>query len=176
MKNILLILSLIFLIINTTVGQKILIKDDEFTGDRTERTSVEKLISKGLQPSVLKYSFLKDKNSIVFDARVKLNGGNTVFAIGEGFEIIFLMVDGEKVVVKAIESIVSERGGGGFFGSEKYGATIYYAFENNNDINKLKNVKINKVRVYTDEGYFEKKVAKKDAIKLSKCAELITSE
>ncbi|MDB0602305.1 hypothetical protein PL373_14380 [Tenacibaculum maritimum] len=178
MKKIIL-LFVIGLISLNTFSQKLVTKTDEFTGVKTTETKVEKLISKGMiASSVLKYSFLKLNDTIYFNARMELNGGKTVFAIGKDFRIIFILEDKTKITIKSKDHIVSKQGGArdGFYGSALYGVKSKYYFENEEDIQKLKNTLIKKARVYTDEGYFEKNVKAKAGINFKENLNLILSK
>ncbi|AOR28770.1 hypothetical protein FORMB_17310 [Formosa sp. Hel1_33_131] len=175
MRRLILTFSFIVFCVGSIFSQELIKETDEFTGRSIERTKWEKLISKGLQPTILKYSILKEKDSVFFIGRIRVNAGKTVFAIGKGFRVIFKLDNGDTVVVKSNKHVVSRQGGAndGVFGSSIYGAEVTYVFDSNDDIEKLITNKVSKVRVYTDEGYFEKKVKSKAAVGLVKNLKLI---
>ena len=149
-------------------------KVDEFKGTSIVRTDWELLMKKGsamaYNLTTVKYRFSKIDGEKYLDIKLVLNQGE-VFAVREGFELIFLFEDGTTSTFNAVYDVVASEGGGatGFAGSALYGANIPYK----GNFSDLLEKTIQKIRIYTDEGYVENDVKSKDSKLVAKSVELI---
>ena len=152
---------LVILTTNLTFGQK-LEKDeiDEFTKSRVQVTSWETLTKK---PPLFSYARLRKIDSLyIFD--VKLMGGSKVFSVEKGEVLYFKFEDDEIIKIYNTEYELSNYGAGaiGLLGSDALGVYLKCLIDNE-QLKKLRNKSLIKIRFYSSNGYREVDVQKKHA-------------
>lgn len=127
-------------------------KIDDFTNLKVKRTSWETLNMTYSYSAYFRISRINDNN--YFDLKMMLGG--KAFSIDKNQEIMFKLNNNEFVKLQNPEFTVTCTGCGakGFNGSGAQGLKISYPL-NEDDINKLKNNTVVKIRIYTNDGYVE---------------------
>lgn len=152
---------------------------DEFKGTHIIQTSWENLISKNsfLSPTTVRYRLSSLDGVIHLETKTILNAGE-IFQINQGSELIFILENKEKVTFKTINDGVFGVGEGsvGFGGSALWGVHTFYTSESDDHYHMIVGSPPVKARLYTDEGYIESDIKKRDYKKLQKSVELIINE
>jgi len=164
-----LILS-IFISINS-FGQKLKEnKTDEFTNNSVKRTSWEMINSNMQFTAYIRIS--KINESHYFDLKMMMNG--SVFSISEGQKLMFKLSNGEVINLENLKYAVTCTGCGatGLMGSDAQGIQVSYPISVEN-IEKLKEISIEKFRIYTNDGYVENDMKSKNDKKIKKCLSLV---
>jgi hypothetical protein len=145
-------------------------KVDEFTNHAVKRTSWETLV---MTMKFTTYFRISKIDSIVW-LDTKMIIGASVFAIGEGQEIMFKLTTDEIVKLPNLKYEVTCRGCGaiGFSGSQAQGISVSYPMEPE-QISQLMEYQVEKVRIYTTDGYVEDDVKFENYVKLRNALKLI---
>jgi hypothetical protein len=154
-----LILPILLLVCTTAFAQKLVTnKTDEFTGNSVKETSVENLA----QPLKMsgysyKFSFKKINENVYLGLRI-MSLSNSVFAIKDG-EVLMLKTEDTVITLSNSKYEISSRGGagGGLSSSNSQGVTLYFSL-NKDAVDTLKSKSINKLRLYTTDGYSEQDI------------------
>ncbi|MDB5274068.1 MAG: hypothetical protein JWO58_2435 [Chitinophagaceae bacterium] len=144
---------------------------DAFTKRQIKRTSWETL-SMSMDFTAY-YRISKIDSTIYFDLKMMIASGS-VFAINKGQEIMFKLTNGEIVKSGSLEYAITCTGCGakGYVGSAAQGIDISYLLDST-QINLLKNNVVEKVRIYTTDGYVEHIIKSGAYTKLKKSLSLI---
>ncbi|MFI2744192.1 hypothetical protein ACG2LH_15770 [Zhouia sp. PK063] len=173
------LLSLSFVLLSlSSYSQKLIHEKDEFKKKEYSRTEWDVLLKKSIVlTNSIKYSLVKYSDSIYINAKIILDGGNKVFAVRDNEELLLLLDNDETVTLKNSKYTVSSEGGAssGLIGGSKYGLTLLYYFANQKDIRNLVKSPIKKVRIYTNEGYLEGDISKKNSRHFAQNLKLILS-
>tara|TARA_R110000851_G_scaffold157058_4_gene299844 strand:- start:11494 stop:11982 length:489 start_codon:yes stop_codon:yes gene_type:complete len=160
-----------FLISNLTFGQKLKKNEiDEFTKSHIQTTSWETLSKKH---PLFSYARLRKIDSVyIFD--VKLMGGNKVFSVDKGENLYIKLDDDEIIKIYNTEYELSNYGEGavGILGSQSLGVYLKCSIRKE-QLKKLREKKIIKIRLYSSNGYREADVKSKHAKKFIKMMNLI---
>ena len=144
-------------------------KVDEFTKDTIKRSSWEKWIYSFTNGTGY-YSIL-EQNGIKY---LNLKYGNdSVFSINKDDKLMFQLENGEIITLYNQEFTITCTGCGAynFLGSKAEGINVYYKLSDEN-LKKLKEGTIVKVRLYTSKNYMEFKIKKKYSMKFKKSLDL----
>ncbi len=149
-------------------------KIDEFTNDTIARTSWEHLNYSMKFTAFFRITRIND--NVQFDLKLMLGSG-AVFAIDKDQEIMFKLDCGEFVKLQNSAYTITCTGCGakGFAGSGAQGIKTSY-FISKEELTKLRNYKVVKMRIYTTDGYLEADVKSGTAEKISKAIKLIFPE
>lgn len=168
-----LLISILFT--NNFYSQKLIEnKIDEFTKQSVQKTSWETLFSTMEGTSYFRTS--KIDNILFIQLKFRLNEGfeTKAFSIEKDQELMFKTKEEEIISLKNMKSTTTCVGCGAisFNASKALGIDVYYQI-NEEQFNTLKNVPIEKIRIYTDIGYKEFEIKKKNALLLSNSLKLI---
>lgn len=130
---------------------------DEFTGNSVKRTSWETL-NMTMQFTAY-YRISKINDHYYLNLKMMLN---KVFSISKDQEFMFKLDDGTVLKFLNLEYTTTCRGCGakGFSGSEAQGIEVSYPVKKE-QIDILINNRIEKLRIYTNDGYLENEVSEK---------------
>lgn len=145
-------------------------KVDEFTKNSVKRTSWETLTTNMQFTAQYRLSQInKDK---LFDFKI-IQGGK-VLGMKKGEEMMLKLENGEIVTLTSLESATSCVGCGStnIVGSAAQGISVTYSLSDE-AYSKLTGNKVDKVRIYTTDGYLEKEVKDKAANTLQTTLSLI---
>jgi hypothetical protein len=144
-------------------------KVDEFTNASVKRTSWETLNMTRKFDAYFRIS--KIDSIVLFDLKMIL--GN-VFSIDEGQEIMFKLTNDEIVKLPNLEYEITCSGCGaiGYAGSRAQGIYVKYPMKSE-QIEKLMNDRVEKIRVYTNVGYVEDEFRNEDYLKFQKALTLV---
>jgi hypothetical protein len=153
----LLFLSLSFVIKAQTIKENTI---DEFTKKKVMRTSWD-LICRSVKLTA--YTSVSKINDDIFIS-LKLMPGLGVFSISEGDEFLLKLANDSIVKLKCLKYTISCIGCGaiGFMGSGTQGISVDYPISVE-QYNRLLDDKINKIRIYTSNGYIESGIKEKFA-------------
>lgn len=146
----------LLLLSSTAFAQKLITdKTDEFTGKKIKETSVENL-AQPLSGISYRFSFKKINDNVYFNLRVISHG--SVFAIKDG-EVLMLKTADSVIKLSNTEYSISKKGGagGGLSSSYSEGVSLYFLLSNES-IEMIKNKTIQKIRLYTTNGYSEQEI------------------
>ncbi len=170
MKHIYCILFII-LTSNLTSGQELEIDEiDEFTKSHVQTTSWETLTNRS---PLYSYARLrKIDNRYVFD--VKLMGGSKVFSVDEGNNLLLKLENEEIIEIFNKNYELSNYGEGaiGIIGSQSLGVFLKCSISHE-QLQKLRQKKLEKIRLNSSNGYREAEVKSKQAEKFMKMMNLI---
>ena len=156
-------------------GQK-LVEDkvDEFTKQTIKRTSWEKFVGGGGM-TVLSTNLRVSKVDAAFWIELKMMHSNSVYSIPTDGEFMFKLNTGDVVTLHnhQFEITCSGCGAVGFVGSTGMGMHTHYAITLE-EIQKLNSAPIEKVRIYTSDGYIEREVSLKESARVQKALALVT--
>lgn len=154
------IISAFILFTNDLISQEIVEdKIDEFTNNSVKRTSWEKLV---WEMDLTVYYRISKINEIVL---IELKASNrSVFSIAKDQELMLKLVNGEIIKLLNVEYVLTCTGCGaiGLNGSGAEGIHATYMLDKET-IDKIKVSQIEKIRIYTSKGYFEKELKEKFA-------------
>lgn len=157
-----------------TFGQKLEENEvDEFTNNKIKRTSWETL---NMTTKFTAYFRISRINSHDYFELKMMFGGyrGKVFSIDKDQEIMFKLNNGEFVKLPNLEYTITCTGCGakGLSGSSAQGIKVSYLL-NKEEFEILKNNKVIKMRIYTNDGYVESEIKEKHVKKIPKALELI---
>lgn len=146
----------LLLFCSTGFAQKLITnKTDEFTGNKVKETSVENL-AQPLSGFSYRFSFKKINDNLYFNLRVISHG--SVFAIKDG-EVLMLKTADSIIKLSNTEYAISKKGGAGGGLSSSYSEGVSLNFRLDNEaIEMIKNKIIQKIRLYTTDGYTEQDI------------------
>lgn len=144
-------------------------KIDEFTKSSVKRTSWDKLFSTMKATSHIRVSKI---NGIVY-LNLKLMDGS-VFSMDENAKLMLKSTSDSIVTLYNLKFQITCRGCGapGFGGSAAEGIDVSYVIDQD-QAEYLKTHPLNKVRIYTSEGYIEEQVKSKNSDLLSSQLKLV---
>ncbi|MES2239695.1 MAG: hypothetical protein V4497_05480 [Bacteroidota bacterium] len=171
------IISLLLLFVSVYSFSQSLDEDkiDEFKKVHIKKTSWETLhsFSKGF---VANYRIEKIDSSTAIHLKIMAGNGMKpkVFSIPQNSEIIFKLDNEEMVSLFSMSNEITCTGCGaiGINGSAAQGISTRYILDISS-INKLLNNKVVKIRIYSNDGYFEDDIKEKRANELIKSIELV---
>lgn len=153
------LLPLFLLVCSTAFSQKIVTdKKDEFTSNTVKETSVENL-AQPLKMSGYSYKFtFKKVNENVYLGLRIMSLSNSVFAIKDG-EVLMLKTEDTVITLSNLKYEISSRGGAGsgLSSGNSQGVTLYFPL-NKEAVDTIKSKSINKLRLYTTDGYSEQDI------------------
>lgn len=151
-----LLLPLLLLLCSSSFAQKLITnKKDEFTGNKVKETSVENL-AQPLSGFSYRFSFKKINDNLYFNLRVISHG--SVFAIKDG-EVLMLKTADSIIKLSNTEYAISKKGGAGGGLSSSYSEGVSLNFRLDSEaIEMIKNKIIQKIRLYTTDGYTEQEI------------------
>jgi hypothetical protein len=138
---------------------------DEFTG-KSIQTTKQVIVYTGLFGG-LGYKFTKINNSRYLEMGYS---ALSIITIEKGDALMFILGNGEKIELSAIESKVATP-----YTSQSstiWGIEMDY-FISENDLLKMINSPISKLRIYTKQGYVDKEVRENKAFKIQEAAKCI---
>jgi len=151
-------------------------KTDEFTKSVIKRTDWTSFTKKNgsNRPFRSDFRISKIDENIYFELKMMLN--DKVYSVKEGDEIMFLMEDESVISIKNISYTLTSHGEGatGYGGSANLGTHTKYLVSDEN-VKKLSEGKIKKIRVYTSLGYFEQEDKYHVTAHLKKYFELVNN-
>ena len=150
-------------------GQKLVEnKVDEFTGNQIKRTS---WVTTSIGYSRTNFGISKINNNFYLNLKM-LKGG--VFSIAKGANIMFKLTNEEIITLSNNNYEITCTGCGaiGFVGSAAQGINTSYDITTE-QLTKLKNIGIKKIRIYTSDGYLEDDLKSKHDRKIKKAISLI---
>lgn len=135
-------------------------KVDEFTGNSVKRTSWE-ILNQTMKFNAFSRISRINENTYL-DLKIMIGG--KVFAIAEGDELMLKLSNDEIIKLQSIKYEITCTGCGarGYSGSQAQGLSVIYSIAND-QIEKLKNNSIIRVRIYTTNGYVEEDTKPKNA-------------
>jgi len=160
------------LLANNLFGQKLKENEvDEFTNNTVKRTTWESLNQSMKFTAYFRISKIND--NYYFDLKLMLGTG-PVFSIAKDQELMFKLTGGEVVKLKNLEYAITCRGCGaiGLMGSDAQGIQVSYPI-NSEEVEKLSEIAIEKLRIYTSDGYVENDLKSKVDNKIKKCLNLV---
>lgn len=172
MKKLFMLTVLIFFgIVIQANGQKLAEnKVDDFTNNSVKRTSWETINMDMKFTAYFRLSKIND--AMYFDLKMMIGGG--VFAIGEDQELMFKLKDGQIVKLKNLEHTITCRGCGanGLSGSNAHGLKVSYLITAE-QAGLLTDSVVEKIRIYTTDGYVEDDLNSKTNSKIQRALALI---
>ncbi len=138
---------------------------DEFTG-KSIKTTKQVIVYNGLFGG-LAFKFTKINSSSYLEMGFS---ELSIITIEKGGALMFILKNGEKIELSAIESKVATP-----YTSQTstiWGIEMDY-FISDNDLLKLISSPISKLRIYTKQGYIEKEVRENKAVKIQEAAKCI---
>lgn len=147
---------------------------DEFTGNEVKRTTWETLNADMKFTAYFRISKINDNT--YFDLKMMMVDGS-VFSIDKDQEIMFKLENDEVVKLPNLQYEITCKGCGaiGFGGSAAQGIHVSYPI-NKEDAQRLISFNITKIRIYTNQGYFEKEPKEKNVKKISNALKLLIDE
>ncbi len=163
------IILLQFSIINVSAQEIVEDQIDEFTKDIIKRTSWEKLAMDSKIMAYFRISKIND--NLYFDVKI---GDGSVFSIEKGQDLMFKSMNGDILKIQNTEYKLTCTGCAaiGVMGSSGQGIMTSYLLEKEIAA-KLKNEKIEKIRIYTSKEYFEIDLNTKNSMKINKSLNLL---
>lgn len=145
---------------------------DDFTGNSVKRTTWEK-IEQSMANGTFFIQASKLNSYYYIGLKVMLNDQRH-FAISEGSKLMFKLVDGQILTVNASEYAITGRGDGarGYIGSAAIGIKVDYQMPKQ-IVDAIAVIPVEKVRMYTNDGYVEFELSEKRSKLLSKTLELV---
>lgn len=131
-------------------------KTDEFTGNTVKRLRPITLYQNLLIRTFMKFELIKIKDSRMI--RVKWST-LSIHSFHKGDKIIFLLENGEKAEIEALDYEVASPSGDTWYSSTAF-------FLGSQAFETLKKANVKKYRIYTPDGYEEKVMHPKTAEKL----------
>lgn len=173
MKKILFLITMLFSILVSVNSQEIVKNEiDDFTGNRIIETSWEKLAWGLGVPSGI-YTRIRSVNgTMILDMKYMIDGA---VVIGKGDKLMFLDENKKTYEVHSIDTYLGEKGGGaiGLAGSAVWGIYAKYT----GDLGFLNTTStIQKIRIYTAKGYYDKEIKKKYQNTLQELYKLVIKE
>lgn len=150
---------------------------DEFTGKQIIETSWE-LLTKDRKSNIASYSrFRKVDNVLFFDVRMILPY-HDFFTVEEGKVFYIKFSDGEVLKFRNNNLAFSGIGDGavGLSGSQANGVYLSFNVINDSSMQKLRDSQIEKIRLYTTDGYMEAEVKEKYSENMNELMSLISGE
>lgn len=176
MKNALLFTLILFPVL--LFSQKIERNEiDEFTGKEIIETSWE-LLTKDRKAKIASYARYRKIDEILYlDVRMILPY-HDFFTVREGDVFYIKFSDDEVITLQNNELTFSGIGKGsiGLSGSEANGIFLSFNITSDKTIQKLKENQINKIRLYTTNGYMNAEVKEKYSKKMNDLTGLISNE
>lgn len=133
---------------------------DEFTKTSSIRSFYARLVGNGPLTTLQTRYRLHWNQQISHIFELKIRRGGLFFTISASQPLMFLMDDGSTVTFYNRQSEISCIGCGaiGLPGSDQLGITALYSM-NKEDIKTLATKRVKNVRIYTDQGYVERKIS-----------------
>lgn len=172
MKRFIFTITIIFSIVFSCNAQEIVKNEvDDFTGNRVIETSWEKLAWGLGIPSGIYARIRSINGTMILDMKYMIDDA---VVIGKGDKLMFLDNNKNKNEVTSINTYIGEKGGGaiGLAGSGVWGIYAQYSGE----LGFLNNSLIQKIRIYTSKGYYNKEIKKKYQETLQKLYKLVIKE
>ncbi len=164
-------ITLLLLFITTTIYCQEIVKNetDDFTGKSIKETS---WISLQRSNDYSYTRFRKIDNTYTFDYKLMYNG--QVFSVDKGDKLMFKFLNNEIMELENNEYAITGIGNGatGLIGSSAMGIYLHFMVDES-QIKKIADNTIQKVRLYTTDGYIEGEIKEKLYKKFKKQAELI---
>lgn len=161
----------LFVLISGNISAQKIAEDyvDEFTNHKYRRTSWERFVSKRDMGAFVRFS--EKDGALYFEFKTMLM---VVFSLDKGNNVRFMLDNKEIIELENTEYTVSCKGCGsiGLSGSALYGVHMRYPIKRE-FLEKLKAHKVQKIRVYTTDGYYEAIIKEKHAQKLVALAGLL---
>ena len=171
--RILIIAALLLNIFNLSAQKLVKNSKDEFTGALVKETSWETVVMKSNLTLYSRARKINDQYILDF----KITMGGSVFSMDKGDEIMFKLSNGKIQSIENAEYSITSSGGGarGLAGSNMQGLEASF-YVDQNIIDDLKTYNIEKIRIYTTDGYVEEDVNKDKDIKFKSLLKLVTDE
>jgi len=160
----LLIVSCVVFISFCSYSQKLIENTiDEFTGYKVRQTSWENLYSTLKEGAAFRITRIND--NYYFDLKLTLTGG--LFAVDGESKLMFKLWNDEIITINSLEYVISDR--------LDYGyalAQIRYTLPDD-QLNILRNNRVVKWRIYTNDGYVETEKIDKNYYKVIEALKLV---
>lgn len=157
MKKVLFLIIMMFSFLASVNSQEIVKNEiDDFTGNRVIETSWEKLAWGLGVPSGIYTRIRSINGTMVLDMKYMIDDA---VVIGKGDKLMFLDTNKKPYEVHSIDTYMGVKGGGaiGLAGSAVWGIHAQYS----GDLGFLNTSTIQKIRIYTTKGYYDKEIKKK---------------